>query len=166
MVLEVHRPVPVGVQRHQLAGRVLQPGGGDGLLRDFVHTGEEVLQHGEAIRPGLDLVHAVAVRRPDGEDGVLDGTAIVRVIFIDIQIGPLVVFQHDRTGPPGKQLHMVLFRAQNVVVQRGGLHQGVHPRLQALPQDLAAGRGGLVQVVGAVLDLGQPEGNALHRGTV
>ena len=39
MVLEVRRVIPVGVQRHQLAGGILQPGGGYGFLGDLIDAG-------------------------------------------------------------------------------------------------------------------------------
>ena len=61
---------------------------------------------------------------------------------------------------------MVLFRVNNVIVQRVGFFQGIHPRLQPFPQDFAVFVCGAVQVAGAVRDLRQPEGDALQGGAV
>ena len=166
MVLEVRRVIPVGVQRHQLAGGILQPGGGYGFLGDLIDAGQEVFQLGTACGVRLNLIHGMAVCGADSKNRIGDGRSIVRVIFVYVQIGAFVVLQHDCADLPGEQLDMMLLNAQNVIVQCGRFHQGIHTGLQALPQNFTCCRGLAIQVVGAVLDFGQPEGNALQRGAV
>ena len=126
VVLEVGGVIPVRVQRYQLAGRVRQVGRGNRFFRNFVHAGEQILQHGKARAVRLDLIHRMAVRRPDSEHCVLNRRSVVCVIFIDIEVGPLVVLQHDSAFLSGEQLHMMFFQVQNVVVQSGGFHQGIN----------------------------------------
>ena len=53
-------------------------------------------------------------------------------IEIDIQIGTLVVFQHDSAFFSGKKLHMMLFQVQNVVVHRSGFDQGIDSRITSV----------------------------------
>ena len=166
VVLEVDGVIPVGVEGDELAGRVRQIGRGHGLFRNFVYSGQEVLQLGAARAVRLDLVHGMAVRRPNRENGVRDRLPGVGVVFHDIEVGPLVVFQGDCAGFTREQLHMVLFSVDNVIVYRGGFEQGIHPRLQPFPQNFPASIGGAVQVAAAVRDLCQPEGDALQGGAV
>ena len=115
MILEVDRVIPVGIQRHQLRRSILQPGGGDRFFRDFVHTRQQVLQDGAACAVRPDLVYRMTVRSPDGENSIRHFLAAVRVMLIDDEIGPLVIFQNDLAGLAGEQLHMVLLQVTNVV---------------------------------------------------
>ena len=108
----------------------------------------------------------MAVCRPHDKNRVLYCGAVVRVIFIDVEVGPLMVFQHDLAGFSGKQLHMMLFQVDNVIVQGCGFDQGIHARFQPLPQNLTCGRGDTIKVVGAVLNFGKPEGYTLQRRAV
>ena len=166
VVLEVCGVVPVRVQRHQLGRSIHQPGRRDRLFGNFVYSRQQILQDGAACGVRFDFVYGVAVRRPDRENGVLNRLPGVGVIFIDDEVGPLVVFQHDGAGFPRKQLHMMFSQAQNVIVFGGRFYQGIHARLQPLPQNFACGRGDAVQIMRAVLDLRQPEGDPLQRGAV
>lgn len=126
VVLEIGRMIPVGVEGDKLGGRVLQPGRRNGFFRNFVYARQQILQHGESCAVRFDLVHRMAVRRPDSEHCVLNRRSVVCVIFIDIEVGPLVVLQHDSAFLSGEQLHMMFFQVQNVVVQSGGFHQGIN----------------------------------------
>ena len=162
MVLEVGGVVPVRVEGDELAGGILQPGGGHRFFGNFIYPRQEVLQLGAARAVRLDLVHAVPIRRADGENGVLDWLPAVRVIFIDVEVGSLMVFQHDSADLPRKQLHMMLFQVDDVIIFCGGFHQGIDARFQPFPQNFALAVGDAVQVVTPVLDPGQPEGDALQ----
>ena len=73
MVLEVRRVIPVGVQRHQLAGGILQPGGGYGFLGDLIDAGQEVFQLGTACGVRLNLIHGMAVCGADSKNRIGDG---------------------------------------------------------------------------------------------
>ena len=166
MVLKIDGVVAVGVEGHKLAGCVHEPGGRDRLLGDFVHSGEKVVQRGLALAVRLDLVHAVAVRRPDGKNGVRDGVAGVRVLFVDDQVGSALVLNGDGAGLAGEQLHMVFLEVKNVVGNRGRLLDGVHARFQVGDVDLAVLVGDAVKVVGAVLNPGDAEMDAAQPGAV
>ena len=137
MVLEVGGVIPVGVEGHQLGVSVLQPGGGHGFFGNFIYPRQEVQQLRAARAVRLDLVHGVPVRRFDQKHGIGHRLPAVRVVFVDIQIGPLLVFQHDSAFFSRKYLHMVLFQVPDVIVHRGGLHQGIHSGVEVLPQNLA-----------------------------
>ena len=99
--------VPVGIEGHKLGVSVHEPGRGDGLLADFVYAGEKIIQRGLALAVRLDFVNAVSVCRPDGEDSAGDGVASVGVLFVDNQVGPLLVLNGDRAGLTGEQFNMV-----------------------------------------------------------
>ena len=55
---------------------------------------------------------------------------------------------------------MVLGGVQNVIRHSGHLLQRIDARLQALPGDFSCTGGGAIQIPGAVLDFGQPVGDA------
>ena len=160
VVLEVRGVVPVGIERHQLAGGVLQPGRGDGLLDDLIHAGKQIFQLRLTGGVRLDLVHAVSVRRLDLENRAGDGLPGVRVPLVDEQVGPLLVLQRDGGSLAGEELHMVLPQVRDVVVRCSGLHDGVYTRLQVGDSNLAVGVCGAVQVVGAILHFCDAEGHA------
>ena len=166
VVLKINGVVAVGVERHKLAGGVHQPGGRDGLLAHLVHSGQEVGQGGPAVGVRLDFVYAVAVRRPDGKNGVRDGLAGVCVLFVDNEVGSLLIFQCNGAGLARKQLHMVLLQVQNVVGNGGSFLDGVHAGFQLGDVDLAVLVGDTVKVMGAVLNAGNPEMDAAQPGAV
>ena len=166
MVFKVDAVFPVGIQRHQLAGGVHEPGGGDGFFRDLVHTRQQVFQRSLAAGIGFDFVYAVAVRRFHQEHRIGDRVAGVGVLFIDNEVGPLLVLNGDGAGLAGKQLHMVLAHINNVVGHRGGLLHRVHTRFQIGDVDFAVGIGDAVKIVGAILNLGNPKMHTTQPGTV
>ena len=129
MVLKGDNTVLVGVQRHRLRLCVHEPRRRDGFLRNLIHAGEQILQNAFAVRTGLDLVDAVAVRRLYLKDSVGHGLAGISILFIDDEVGPLLVLQGDHAGFAGEQLHMVLPQVQNVILQSVGLHNGIDPRI-------------------------------------
>ena len=102
----------------------------------------------------------MTVRRFHDEHGVSDEFTAVGVPFHHRQIGTALVFQVDGAVPAGKELNVVLPGVQNVVRHRGGFDQGIDARFEALPGDGAVRPGGAVQVVPAILHLGQAEGDA------
>ncbi|MPN27060.1 hypothetical protein SDC9_174487 [bioreactor metagenome] len=72
---------------------------------------------------------------------------------------PLVVAQHDGAGSAWKQLHMVLGGVDQVGQHGAGLLDGVHAHVQVGDLDAAPAVGGPVQVVRAVFDAGDAEGD-------
>ena len=108
----------------------------------------------------------MAVRTFHKVDCVGDWSAGVGVIFVDIQIGPLVIGQGDRAGLAWEQLHMMLRIIWDVIRRRGQFTHGIDARLQIGDQDLTCGTGGTVQVVRTVLNLGNSEGHPGQPGTV
>ena len=166
MVLEIYGMVAVGVEGDKLAGGVHEPGSRDGFLGDFVNSGQKIVQRGLALAFRLDFIHRMAVRRPDGENGAGDGVASVGVLFVDDQVGPLLVLNGDGAGLARKQLHMVLLQVQDVVCHGGRFFDGVHARFQIGDVDLAVAVGNAVEVVGAVLDPGDAEMDAAQPGSV
>ena len=127
MVLKGDNTVLVGVQRHRLRLCVHEPRRRDGFLRNLIHAGEQILQDALAVHAGLDL--AVAVCRLYLKDSVGHGLAGISILFMDDEIGPLLVLQGDHAGFAGEQLHMVLPQVQNVILQSVGLHNGIDPRI-------------------------------------
>ena len=61
---------------------------------------------------------------------------------------------------------MVLRVIRNVIQYRGQFLYGVNARFQVRNQDLSCGIGGPVQVVAAILDFCDSEGNAGQPGTI
>lgn len=61
---------------------------------------------------------------------------------------------------------MMLRIIRDVIRHRGQFTHGVDARLQIGDQDLARGTGGAVQIVGAILDLRDPERDPGQPGTV
>ena len=103
------------------------------------------------------------VRPLDQEHRAGDRCAGVGATLVNGQVRALVILQTNGGVLAGEQFHMVLRGVQDVVRYGGHLLQGVHPRLQALPADRAVRPGGAVQIPGAVLDPGQPVGDAAQR---
>ena len=91
VVLEVDGVVPVGIEGDHLAGGIQQIGGGYRFLRDLINSGQQIFQGGRAVCPGLDFIHAVAVRRLDGEHGPRHGCAGVGIPLHHRQVGADVV---------------------------------------------------------------------------
>ena len=133
MILEIHLVVAVGVQGDKLRIGVLEVGRRHRLFRNFIYSGQQIGQRGFSLAVRFDLVHTVAVRRLYQKNGVLDGGTVVRVIFIDIQIGAFLVFQHHSADFPRKQLHMAFPQVDDVIVFCGGFDQRVNSRLQPFP---------------------------------
>ena len=90
----------------------------------------------------------------------------VPIGLMDIEIGALVIGQGNGAGLAGKQLHMVLGIIRDVIQHRGQFTHGINARLQTGDQYLPCGIGGAVQIVRAVLNLGDPEGDASQPGAV
>ena len=134
-------------------------------------TGGDLAYSGNARNlPGYnlstDFIYTVAVCRLHKEHGIRNRSAAVGVPFHHRQIGAALVFQVDGAVPAGKELNVVLPGVQNVVRHRGGFHQGIDARFEALPGDGAVRPGGAVQVVPAILHLGQAEGDARQGGAI
>ena len=166
VVFKIHIPVPVRVKRDQLRVGIREVGRRHRLFRDLVHAGQQVLHRGGAVRPGGHFGHAMAVLPLDQKHRAGDWRAGVGVALVDGQVGTLVILQADGGVLAWEQLHMVLRGVQDMVRHGGHLLQGVHPRLQALPADRAIRPGGAVQVPGAILNFGQPVGDAAQGCTV
>lgn len=105
----------------------------------------------------------MAVRPLDQKHRAGDRRAGVGIALVNGQIGALVILQADGGVLAGEQLHMVLRGVQDMVRYGGHLLQGINAGLQALPADRAVRPGGAVQIPGAVLDPGQPVGDAAQR---
>ena len=166
VVLKIDRPVPVGVECHQLRRGVCQPGGGNGFLAYLIHAGQQIFKDSLAVCAGFDLVDTVAVRRFHQKNGVGNGLAGVRVPLVDGQIRTAVVFNHQSACLTGEELHMVFPKVHNVVAQSGCFADGVHTGLQVRNQDFSLFVRGAVQIVGPVLNLGNAERHALQPGAV
>ena len=123
VILEIHLVVAVGVQGDKLWVGVLEVGRRHGLFRNFIYSGQQIGQRGFSLAVRFDLVHTVAVRRLYQKNGILNRGAIVRVIFVNIQIGPLLVFQTDGAGLAREQLHMVLPQVDDVIGYCSGFFQ-------------------------------------------
>ena len=102
VVLKINRAVPVGVKRHQLVRGILQVGRRHRFLRDLIDTRQKVLQFSFAggVRP--DLIHAVAVGRRYQENGVGHRRTGIRVVFVDGEIGTLLVLNDQRGAFAGE----------------------------------------------------------------
>ena len=108
----------------------------------------------------------MAIRTFHKVDRVRDRSAGVGVIFMDIQIGALVIGQGDRAGLAREQFHMMLRIIRDVIRHRGQFTHGVDARFQIGDQDLARGTGGAIQIVRAVLDFGDSEGHPSQPGAI
>ena len=115
VIFKIDSVIPIGIEGNELWFCIHEVGGGHRFLRDFIYPGQQVLQGGRAVRPGLDLIHAVAVCRLHQEYGVRHGLPGVRVPLHYRQVGALIVFQDDGGGSARKQLHMALHRVDDVV---------------------------------------------------
>ena len=123
VILEIHLVVAVGVQGDKLRIGVLEVGRRHGLFRNFIYSGQQIGQRGFSLAVRFDLVHTVAVRRLYQKNGILNRGAIVCVIFVNIQIGPLLIFQTDGAGLAREQLHMVLPQVDDVIGYCSGFFQ-------------------------------------------
>ena len=85
---------------------------------------------------------------------------------MDIEVGALVVGQSDRAGLAREQFYMVLGIVRDVVLHRGQFADGINARLQIGNQDFAIGISGAVQVVAAILDLGDAESHPGQPGAI
>ena len=166
VILKINRVVAVGIERCKLAGSVQQIGGRYGLLRDLIHTGQQVLQLRLALAVCLDLVNAMAVCRPDFKHGVSDGFAGVSIMLIHDEVGTLLVLHGQGAGLAGEQLHVVLPHIQNVRGVRCCFLDGIHTGFQVGNQDLTLFIGCAVEVMGSILDLGDTEGDIFQPGAV
>ena len=74
---------------------ILQPGGGHGFFRNFIHTGQEVLQLSAARAVCRPVEVMGAVLHPgDAEGDALQGSA-VRALFNEMEAGPDAVGEHE-----------------------------------------------------------------------
>ena len=108
IVLEIYIPVPVGEQRRHLGFLGKQIRLRHRFFNDLHDPGQQVLDDRNAILIGLHLCNRVAVRPFHEVDCPENRLPRVRVIFMDIQIGALVIGQGDCAGLTGEQFHMVL----------------------------------------------------------
>ena len=165
-ILEIDVTVPVGVHRYKLRLLCQQVRLRDGFLDDLHHRGQEVGHHGNAVLVRLHLRDGVAVRASDQIDRSGDRFAGIAVPFMDIQIGAAVIGQHLGAGLARKQLDVVFSEVEDVIRSCGNFRQGIDAGFQALPENFSCRARGAVQIIAAVLDLSQPEGNALQRCAV
>lgn len=82
------------------------------------------------------------------------------------QVGPAVILQDNGGGLAREQLYMVLHRINNMVRSRAGFFERINTRLKVRDQDFTVGIGGPVQVMTAILNAGDTEGDARHAGTI
>ena len=166
IVLELHRCVPVGQERYLLGRSVQNVPLRDILLRDGINAGKQVLNCHCSIRASRLGGDGGAVRKVQGKGHTGNGIAGVLVRFADGQVGAPLIFDGDRAGLAGEQLNMILPHIQNVVEGGGCLLHGIHAGVQLVDVDLAVIIGDAIQIVGAVLDLGDAEMNATQPGAV
>ena len=166
MVLKVHICIPVGPQCHQLAVCIQQIGLRHALFRHLIHAGQQVLDPGSTIRARLYFVHPVAIHGPHFEDGARHRLAGVRIPLVNRQVGPLIVLDGQSACSSRKELYFVFLGVDDVVRRGGRLLHRIDARLQITHQDLPCLVGGAVQVMGAILDLGDAERNACQRRAV
>ena len=166
IILEIDIPIPVGEQRHHLRLLGQQVGLRDRLFDDLHDAGQQVLHHGDAVLVRLHFRDRVAVRTFHQIDRMLNRLPGVGVGFMDIEVGALVVGQSDRAGLAREQFYMVLGIVRDVVLHRGQFADGINARLQIGNQDFAIGISGAVQVVAAILDLGDAESHPGQPGAI
>ena len=164
--MEIDIPIAIGEQRHQLGLLRQQVGLRNRLFDDLYNAGQQVLHHGDTGLIRFYLGNRMAVGAFHQIDGPGDRSPGVPIGLMDIEIGALVIGQGNGAGLAGKQLHMVLGIIRDVIQHRGQFTHGINARLQTGDQDLPRGIGGAVQIVRAVLNLGDPEGDASQPGAV
>ena len=125
-----------------------------------------MLQRGRAIRSGFDFGDSTAVSRFGRKNDALYRLSGIGVVFMDGQGRTAVILQNNGTGLPREELHMMLGRIQQMIPQCGRLTDGVNARLQVGDQDLSLFIGRAIQVVGAILNFGDTEGDASQSGAV
>ena len=81
----------------------------------MIHPGQQIFQGGRSVCPGLDFIHAVAVRRFHQEYGIRHGLPGVGIPLHHRQVGADVVLQDDGGGLAGEELHMAFHRVDDVV---------------------------------------------------
>jgi len=98
VVLELHRGVPVRLQRHLLGGGVQDVALRHTLLGDRVNAGQQVLDgHGAVLAGRLGgNGGAVPIVQREGDAG--DGFAGVLVGLADGQVGPLIILERNGAG--------------------------------------------------------------------
>ena len=107
VVLELHRGVPVRLQRHLLGGGVQDIPLRYALLGDGINAGQQVLNgHGAVLAGGFGgNGGAVRIVQCEGDTG--DGLSGVLISLADGQVGPLVILNGDGRGLTGEQLDVV-----------------------------------------------------------
>ena len=166
MVLKIDRVITVGIEGDKLTGRIQQIGRRNGLLGDFIHTGQQIGQLRAASLVRSDLIYTVAVSGTHNKHGIGDGFSGIGIVLIDVQVRSDLVLHYKGTGLSGEQFHMVFTQVDDVICGGCRFLHGVHTRLQIADADFALCIGGAVQIVTAVLDFGDAEGDASQSGTV
>ena len=166
MVFKVDSMISIGIQGYKLAGSIQQVGRRYGLLGDLIDTGQQVRQLRAASFIRSDLIDAVAICGTHNKHGIGDGFSRVCIVLIDIQVRPDLILHYKGTGLAGEQLHMVFAQVDDVVSGGCGFLYGIHTRLQIADADFALCIGGAVQIVTAILDFCNTEGDASQTGTV
>ena len=162
MVFKVNAMVAIGIEGYQLTGSIQQIRGRNGLFRDFIYAGKQILQFCTAVLSGADLIDTMAVSSTDNEYGIGDGFAGIRIVLINIEVGADLILNDQSAGLTGEQLHFVLAQVDDVVRHRRGLTHGIDPRLQIAYQNLTVFIGGAVKIMCSIFDLCNPEGYALQ----
>ena len=109
IVLEIDITIPVGVQGHGLGVLCQQVGLWYRFFNNLHHARQEVLNNSNTIRACLHLCDGVAVRTFHEIDRVGDRGPGVSVGFVDVEVGALVIFQHNRAVLAREQLYVILF---------------------------------------------------------
>ena len=108
----------------------------------------------------------MAIHGPHFEDSARHWLAGVRIPLVDRQVGPLIVLDGQSACSSREELYFVFLEVDDVVRRGGRLLHRVGAWLQITHQDLPCLVGGAVQVMGAILDLGDAERNACQRRAV
>ena len=166
VVFNVDGMIPVGIQRHKLTGSIQQIGRRNRLLGDLIHSGQQVRQLRAASFIRSDLIDAMSICGAHDKHGIGDGFSRVCIVLIDIQVRPDLILHYKGTGLAGEQLHMVFAQVDDVVSGGCGFLYGIHTRLQIADADFALCIGGAVQIVTAILDFCNTEGDASQTGAV
>ena len=157
IVLELHRRQLVGNKGDELMLLVQQVVGGDGLLPDFHHTGLHVGKEDLAVAVGGLGGDGAPIGHLDGEGNTLDRFAGDGVGLHDSQVGLRLVGDHKLALLAGEEFNMVLGGVEHIT--RGGrqLLHGVDTGLQGGNGNAAIGIRYPVEVVTAILHLGDAE---------
>ena len=166
MVFKVDGMISIGIQGYKLTGSIQQIGRRNGLLGDFIHTGQQIGQLRAAVLVRSDFIHTMTVCGAHDEHSIGNGFSGVCIVLIDVQVRPDLILHHKGTGLAGEQFHMVFTQVDDVICGGCRFLHGVHTRLQIADADLALCIGGTVQIVTAVLDFCNTEGDASQTGAV